>query len=291
MNLGDPISPDSQTVSAGILARMFKALSQHGYVDPLYAPESEPFILSPFSSSPLTGHLFTTQNASNALAIEGGFGMNTANAESYFGKKGTMLRRRVRIDKCPWPDGQTDIRLRVTVLYASSFGPDGILPTSEQFGPTIFYWNRNTVYSFGCGPVNFTIQAFGVGPGQPSVITDINPYTQSFVTLDTTTGLEGTYWYTPHTRHHMLPCPQWSAHQINFPGDASGFYETAGNFVGAIGVVYSVGYEVEAVGWDSGYDDDASWHAGTDADPYVDVNGTPEIPNSFEYPRDVYKRQ
>jgi hypothetical protein len=295
MKIGDTITPASQTVDAGVLARLFKALPN--------APVSK---LEPYGSNPLVGKMFTNARAANAMGIEGGFGVSTANAESYFGKKGTMLRKRIRIDKCPWPDGQDDIRVRCTFSYGQSVG--GVAASSAAPDVIVsFRWLRNTTLNFsmtsgttpanvfqeffGFGPgsagASFKLEAHGVGVGQPLVQDDGNPYTNTFITLDVTdpTFTNGaTYWYTAEFRHHMLPCPQWSIHHINFPGDAYGFFEAANFSHGAIGLVMASSWEVEATGWDTGFDDDASWHAGTPEDPYVDLNGDPDIPNSYELP-------
>ena len=290
MNLGDPIRPTAQSVNAGILARLFKAL-----------PESDPSNLSTFGGpSPMVGKLIRASTANNVLGIEGGFGVSTANAEQTFGAIGTMLRKQVRIDKCPWPDGQQDIRIRATLNYSQGTG--GIAATSVAAPVVVnLKWNRNTTFdfdmtsnvtpdnsfqdAFGFGPGSVTVhmhlEAHGVGVGQPLVQDDGNPYTDTFVTLDVTNPVfttPATFWFSADARHHMLPCPQWSIHHINFPGDSNGFFTAASFAHGPIGLVMTCGWIVEAVGWDTGFDDDAS------VGQTVDVNGDPDTPNSYEFP-------
>lgn len=294
MKLGDPETPASQPIDVGGLARLYKAV-----------PVGVSNELSTFGGpSPLTGHVIKRQTAGAVMAIEGGFGVSTATAESYWGKPGTCLRKKIRIDKCPWPDGQDDIRLRCTFEYTQGVGGLG---TTTSSGPIVshFFWHRNTTFNFsmsgsapsnaiqesfgfggGSGSASFKLEAHGVGAGQPLVQNDLNPYTNTFVTLDVTDpnfSQGADYWYSSQTRHHMLPCPQWSIHHINFPGDAYGFFTAASFAHGAIGLVVSMSWEVEAVGWDTGQDDDGSWHAGDMADPRVDLDGFPD-PLGYEFP-------
>lgn len=294
MRLGDVEKPFTQPIDVGGLARLYKA-----------PPVGISNQLATFGGpSPMTGKVIKRQNAGTVLGIEGGFGVSTASAESFWGKPGTVLRKKIRIDKCPWPDGQEKIRIRCTFNYAQSVGGVG---ASTASGPVIthFEWNRNTTFNFSlfaaCGSneaqeffgfgggscaVDCKLEAHGVGAGQPLVQDDENPYTETFVTLDVTNAnfSQGAdYWYTSMSRHHMLPCPQWSIHHINFPGDAYGFFEAASFAHGPIGLVISCDWQVEAVGWTTGLDDDASWHAGDLSDPYLDVNGNPDPPG-YELP-------
>lgn len=268
MKLGDTLRPDAQPIDIGTLARLFKSL-----------PQADPSFLSTFGGpSPMTGKVISVANAANVLGIEGGFGVSTANAEQYWGIRGRVLRKQVRIDKCPWPDGQEDIRIRCTLNYSQGTG--GVAASSTA-PPTvvILKWNRNTTFNFtlfsgttpdnaiqegfGFGPgsctVDCSISARGVGVGQPLVQNDGNPYTDTFVTLDVTNGVfsnTATQWFSAQSRHHELPCPQWSTHHVNFPGDATGFFTAASFAHGPIGLVMSVDWTVEAVGWDTGFDDD-----------------------------------
>lgn len=288
MQLGDPIRPEAQTVDAGIFARLFKAL-----------PAADPSLLSTFGGpSPMVGKFIKAATANAVLGIEGGFGVSTANAEETFGRKGSFLRKQVRIDKCPWPDGQQDIKIRCTFVYAQSVG--GVAASSSGTTIAEFEWNRNTTFNFtmtatapsnpiqeffgfggGSGSVGLQLNARGVGVGHPLVQDDGNPYTDTFVTLDAMNAswpYGSLFWYTAMTRHHQLPCDQWSTHHINFPGDTTGFFEAASFDHGPIGLVMSMSWTVEAVGWDTGFDDDAS------SGQTVDVNGNPDLPNSYEYP-------
>lgn len=268
MKIGDIIRPAAQVIDAGVLAQLFKA-------SPGAYPGSDPSFLTAYGSSPLVGKMFTNAHAINAVGIEGGFGVSTANAEQYFGKVGTMLRKQVRIDKCPWPDGQQDIQIRVTLQYSQGVGADRSAAPDKVVE---LKWDRNTSYHFsltsGTAPatpfqlslgytdgsvgVDFLLQAFGVGAGQPLVQADGNPYTDTFVTLDVTNANFSNgadYWYSSQSRHHMLPCPQWSNAQIDFPGDAYGYF-TAAIFHSALGLVETCSWQIEAIGWDTGYDDD-----------------------------------
>ena len=268
MNIGQPIRPDTQSIDKGGVVRLYKAL-----------PAADPSNLSTFSGpSPMTGKTIKVANAANVLGIEGGFGVSTANAEQYWGIRGRLLRKKVRIDKCPWPDGQQDIRLRCTINYSQGTGGVAASSTADPAVVTLL-WNRNTTKAFtltsgttpsnaiqedfGFGPgncsIDFSISAYGVGSGQPLVQNDGNPYTQTFVTLDAMNANFSNgagFWYSAQTRHHELPCDQWSTHHINFPGDATGYFTVASFANGPIGLVQTVDYTVEAVGWDTGFDDD-----------------------------------
>ncbi len=295
MKLGDVEKPFTQPIDVGGLARLYQAQS--------VGTSNK---LTTFGGpSPMTGKVIKRQNAASVLGIEGGFGVSTASAESFWGKAGTVLRKKIRIDKCPWPDGQDDIRLRCTIQYSQSTG--GLPATSVAPDVTTkLTWNRNTTKGFtlnsGTAPSNFfqeefgfgpgscsvecRLEAHGVGAGMPLVQDDDNPYTDTFVTLDVmnasfSNGAD--FWYTAMARHHMLACPQWSVHHINFPGDGNGYFEVASFAHGPIGLVQSVNWIVEAIGWDTGLDDDASYHTGSMSDPYVDVNGDPDVPG-YELP-------
>lgn len=283
MILGDPIRPDAQPITTGGVVRLYKAL-----------PAADPSNLSTFSGpSPMTGKVIKAANAASVLGIEGGYGVSTANAESYWGIRGKLLRKKVRIDKCPWPDGQQDIRIRCTINYSQGTGGVAASSTAPPVTVTL-QWNRNTTKiftllsgttpsnpiqeGFGFGPgncsVDFSISARGVGVGFPLVQNDGNPYTQTFVTLDAnnaTFSSGADFWYTAQSRHHELPCDQWSTHHINFPGDTTGFFTAASFAHGPIGLVMSVDYTIEAVGWDTGFDDDSD----AQGFEYPDYPGSP----------------
>ena len=288
MKLGDPELPAAQPIDVGGVARLYNAPSV-----------GTSNVLTTFGGpSPMVGKVIKQQNANSVLGIEGGFGVNTAEAESFWGRPGNVLRKVIRIDKCPWPDGQKDIRIRCTFKYAQSVG--GIPTTTSGMSIASFMWNRNTTFNFsmsasapsnsfqefygfggGTGGCSFELNARGVGAGMPLVQDDENPYTETFVTLDVTNptwSYGDLFWYTAMTRNHKVPCPQWSIHHINLPGDADGFFEAASFANGPIGLIMSTSWGVEATGWDTGFDDDASYGQ------TVDVNGAPDFPNSYEFP-------
>lgn len=287
MKYGDPVKPISQNLDSGLLVRVLKMENVDDVTNTL-----QPYGLSPMSGRPLVG-----KNVGTIMGFEGGSGISVTNATEKYGKKGTLLRRSLRIDKCPWPNGQTNLRLRITVSYGHTIGLHGFSAPNKVY---IRKWYRNTLFdetfssdiapsddflesngfSPGSASVSIHLQAQGVGPGHPLVQDDENGLSETFVTctMDNPVFSEGVTYIAmppPYIRTGFLPCPQWVKHRMNF-GDGFVGVLYAG---GAFGLVMGVVVGVEAIGWDTGFHDLEGWHADTTLDPYA----IPK-PNSYEYP-------
>ncbi len=260
--------------------------------------------LAPNGLSPKHGFPMTGKDVSGVMGFEGGTGISVGNATQYYGQKGYMLRRKLRIDKCPWPNGQQDLILRITVTYGH------VVAVSGAAAPDITYirrWMRNEPfynqefssgvaaptpfmeslgYGSGSGTIRVAIEPRGVGPGQPLVWDDENGLSESFMTCywDNPTFSQG-YSFINATdvlgnpitvRVAFLPCPIFTKHRLNF---SDGFTSTLYNPGQPIGIIQGIGCTIEAVGWDTGWHDLEGWHSGIEGD-YYQV----PMPNSYEYP-------
>ena len=290
MTYGQPIKPESQQLTTGMLTRVLKAVPDITQT----TNTLEPYGLSPMTSRPMVG-----KNVGTVMGFEGGSGISVTNATEAYGKKGTMLRRALRIDKRPWPIGQTNIRLRVTVTFGHSIGFSGAVAEPQVY---IVNWNRNEpfqrtfasnvagttedmlFYGYGAasGSIRVTLEPRGVGPGQPLVWNDENAMTETFTRCiwDEPSYSQGVTFIAqlgpPYFQMMMLDNPTWTKHRLNFSQGILAVYYAQGQ---PIGVIQGVGATIECVGWDTGFHDAEGWHAGTTLDPYQ----IPE-PNTYEYP-------
>ncbi len=286
---GLPLKPESQQLPAGMLVRILKAVPDVTQT----TNTIQPYGLSPFSGHPLVG-----KTVDNVMGFEGGTGISITNSTEKYGKKGTMLKRGIRIDKRPWPTGQTDIRLRITVTFGHTIGAHGFgapdkvyirqwrrnLPFSETFAsdvaPTDEFLQLHG-FDEGSGTIHITLEPRGVGPGHPLVWDDENPLTETYTTCfwtDPTFSHGYTYiaMLGPPILSFPIDNPTWTKHHLNF---SNGFVAVKYNGTDPLGIVQGVGATVEAVGWDTGFHDLEGWHAGTTDDQYQ----IPK-PNSYEYP-------
>lgn len=286
MQYGQAVKPIAQKLDEGLLVRTLKLVSIDDVTN-----ELQPYGLSPMTGRPLVG-----KNVHIVMGFEGGTGISIANATFDYGKKGTLLRRKLRIDKCPWPGGQEDIRVRCTTIYGQTIGANG---TTASPAVIVKKWFRNTEFKetfssniapsnsflndhgFGPSSASLSVELIprGIGPGLPLVQDDENGLTDTFITAiysnpSFSHGL--TYLAGSDTHTLFLPCPHWVKHRLNF---AEGFVGVKYNDGDPLGVVMGITTTVEAIGWDTGFHDIEGWHAETILDPYQ----IPK-PNSYEYP-------
>ncbi len=290
MTYGDTVKSYSQPLEAGLLVRVLKMVNIGDITN-----ELEPNGLSPMSGRPLVG-----KDVGDIMAFEGGSGISITNATEKYGKKGTLLRRALRIDKKPWPNGQRDMRLRITITHGHTIGAHGFSAVPKVY---IREWFRNVpfeeTFSSAVAPSDEFLESHGFGVSTASITVkleprDFNPVAGNPLVWDSENGLAETYttcfWSNPVFSHgitytnpavgttisYPLPNPQWIKHRINF---AEGFIGVKYNGSDPLGVVMGVVATIEAIGWDTGWHDLEGWHAGTVLDDYQ----IPK-PNSYEYP-------
>jgi hypothetical protein len=289
MTYDDPIKPESQDLDTGMLVRILRATNVSNITNKL----------QPYGASPMTGRPLVGKNVGTVMGFEGGTGISVTNSTEKYGKKSTLLRRALRIDKKPWPNGQRDIRVRVTVKHGQTIGNNGTTAIDKVY---IKEWNRNVPFDYtfesneaptnafltsnGFGPCKATVtiklEPRGVGPGLPLVWNDENPMSETYTTCFwsnpsfTHGGSISMLGGPPYTRSFPIPNPQWIKHRLNFSDGYVGVKYNPGN---PLGVVMGVTVTVEAVGWDTGWHDLEGWHSETGGDDYQ----IPE-PNSYEYP-------
>ncbi len=252
--------------------------------------------LAPMGINPKHGFPMVGRVVDNIMGVEGGTGISIGNATQYYGQKGYMLRRKLRIDKCPWPTGQTDMRLRITISMSHTVGNHGFSAPDKVY---IRHWMRNDPfeetftsgtapsddflsglgYGPGNGSVRIRLEPRGVGPGHPLVWDDENGLSDTFITcfLDNpnfSNGYTGLAMNPPYIRTLFLPCDIFKKHRLNF---SDGFVAVL--FLSPLGLVEGIVATVEAVGWDTGWHDLEGWHSGVDGDNYQIPT-----PNSYEYP-------
>lgn len=287
---GQPIKPESQPMTPGMLTKVLKAIPD---------VTNTTNTLQPYGLSPMTGRPMVGKNVGTVMGFEGGTGISVTNATEKYGKKGTLLRRALRIDKRPWPTGQTDIRLRITVTFGHTIGFSG-----ESAEPAVYIrnWNRNQPfqerfssnvagtnpdmlfygYGAGSGSLRITLEPRGVGPGQPLVWEDENPMSETFTRCvwDEPDYSQGVTYMAmlgpPYFRMFMLPNIHWNTHHLSFSDGMLAVYYGPGQ---PLGVIQGVAATIECVGWDTGWHDLEGWHADTTLDPYQ----IPK-PNTYEYP-------
>jgi hypothetical protein len=295
MNYGDVVKPTSTDyLEHGLLTRILKMRNIGDTTNSL----------EPYGVSPMHGKLMIGKNVGTIMGFEGGTGISVGNATQYYGQRGYMPRRKLRIDKCPWPNGQEDIRLRITVTFGHTVGLNGAA------APNVVYirrWRRNEDFynqvfasgtapatpfmeslgfSAGSGTIRVALEPRGVGPGQPFVWADENGLSESFIRCfwDNPTFSQG-YSFINATDvfgnpitvlSAVLPCPIFVKHRLNF---SNGFTATLYLPGQPLGIIEGVGCTIEAVGWDTGWHDLEGWHKGEEGDYYA----TPQ-PNSYEYP-------
>lgn len=288
MKYGDAVKPLKQPLDKNLLIRTLKMVNVGDVTNDL-----EPYGLSPMHGLPVS-----QDQVSRHMGFEGGSGISVANASEYYGKPGTLLRRKLRIVKCPWPNGQLDLRLRITITFGHTVGANGSnaepkvyvrkwfrdsnMPFEETFesntAPATDFM-RGLGYSDATASVKVTLTPHGVGPGEPLVWNDENGLSESYVHCllsdpQFSQGVTYIAMYPPYERNLFLPCPQWVRHRMAFSEGFVGVY-----YATFLGLVEGVGATVEAIGWDTGFHDLEGWHAGTPEDPYQEPN-----PNSYEYP-------
>ena len=299
MIYGEPVKPETQPINTGMLVRVLKAVPDI---------TNTTNTLQPYGLSPMTGRPLVGKNVNVVMGFEGGSGISITNATEKYGKKGTLLRRGIRIDKKPWPNGETDIRLRITIKHGQTIGNNG---TSAPDKTIIEPWSRNTAFDktytsneaptndfltsngFGASTASIRVrlEPRGVGPGQPLVWQDENPLSETFTRCFWSDPVfsHGVTYVTPEDDdgnpielQFPLPNPQWIMHRINFSNGYVGVKYNDGN---PLGVVMGITATIECVGWDTGYWDIDGWHAGTIDDPYLVMPGPTTVPpNSYEYP-------
>lgn len=301
MHYDQPVTWDAQSLDKGLLTRVLKLNQIDAFTNKL-----EPYGVSPFSGRPMIGKKVNT-----IMGFEGITGINTANATQTYGKKGTLLRRKVRIDKCPWVNGEDDIRLRITIGFGHTIGTDGASAPPAVF---IRRWLRNSKAPFeetfqsNVAPATDLMRSEGFSDASAGITVYLaahdalegffDPEHEPFV-WDSENGLIQSYvhcryfnptftqsvtyiaMYPPYERNNYIDCPTWSKHRLNF---SDGIVSVKYNDGFALGIVQGVGATVEAIGWDTGFWDIDGYHEGTTLDPYISMEGTIISPNSYEYP-------
>jgi hypothetical protein len=294
LTYGDEVTWDGELLTAGLLTKVLKLTNMDSYSNNL-----QPYGLSPMSGRPMIG-----KNVGNIMGFEGGTGICIDSATQKYGKKGTILRRGLRLDKRPWVGGQDSIRLRITISFAHTIGSNGAGAEPKVY---IRNWQRDAkmpfdeTFSSNEAPATEFMQGLGYSAGSATCRVylaahdaqgfpdpSIDPFVwdsrdglvESYVhyKLSDTTFSQGVTYYAmlgpPYERNLFLPCEIWEKHRLNFSdGIVSVYYNNP------LGVVQGVGATVEAVGWDTGWHDIEGWHADTTLDPYQ----IPK-PNSYEYP-------
>lgn len=295
MFYGDKVKPTSTDyLERGMVTQLLKMVNV-GDVTNYLAPMG----LTPKHGVPMIG-----KNVANIMGVEGGTGISVGNATQYYGQKGYMFRRKLRIDKCPWPNGQEDLRLRITVTYGHTVGLNG------AGAPDVVYirrWRRNEPFynqefasgtapatpfmeflgfGSGSGTIRIGLWPRGVGPGNPYVWDDENGLSESYIECfwDNPTFSQG-YSFINATDvlgnpitvlYFAMPCEIYVKHRLSF---SNGFTSTLYHPGQPLGIVQGVGCTIEAVGWDTGWHDLEGWHSGEEGD-YYQV----PTPNSYEYP-------
>jgi hypothetical protein len=289
MTYDQPIKPMEQQLDAGLLVRVLRTVPDGGDTTNK---------LQPYGSSPMTGRPLIGKDVATVMGFEGGFGISVAHASEKYGKKGTLLRRKLQIDKKPWPNGQDDMRLRITISYGHGIGAHNLAAPDKVY---IRKWKRNEpfqetfesgtapsddflgAHGFGAssGSVRVKLEPRGVGPGNPLVWDDENPLSETYTTCfwddpNFSAGVTYIAMVPPYIRSFPLPNPQWIKHRLNF---SDGFIAVKYTDGDPLGLVMGIIASVEAIGWDTGWHDLEGWHAATVDDPYQ----IPK-PNSYEYP-------
>jgi len=294
MKYEDTVTWTAKPLDEGLLIRTLKMLNIVNITNKL----------QPYGLSPMAGLPMSKSTVSRHMGFEGGSGICVANATEKYGKPGTLFRRKLRINKCPWPSGQQDLRLRITIDFGHTIGfsgggappkiylrewfRDSMMPFSEEFASNIApasQFMKDLGYSDASATIRVTLNPREARPGSPNasdpfVWDSENGLSESYVhcKLSDATFSQGVTYIAmlgpPFERNLYLPCPQWVKHRLNFSeGIVSVFY------LNPLGVVQGVGATVEAIGWDTGWHDLEGWHEGTVEDPYQ----IPK-PNSYEYP-------
>jgi len=294
MTYGDMVTWDETPLDKDLLIKVLALTDMDDSSNNL-----QPYGLSPMTSRPLVG-----QNVGTVMGFEGGTGICVGSATQYYGKKHTLLRRKLRLDKCPWEGGQDNIRLRITISFGHTVGNNGAgaepkvyirdwfrdikQPFDESFSSNVApatQFMKDLGYSDASATCRVYLaahdaQGFPIPAENPFVWDSKNGLAESYVhyKLYDTTFSQGVTYYAmlgpPFERNLFIDCPTWTRHRLNFSdGIVSVFYAHP------LGVVQGVGATVEAIGWDTGWHDIEGWHADTTLDPY-----TIPKPNSYQYP-------
>lgn len=292
LQYGDKVTGMSKDLTPGYLVRILKMVNIGNVTN-----ELQPYGLSPMSNRPLVG-----RGVGTVMGFEGGTGISVTNATEKYGKKGTLLKRALRIDKRPWINGQTDMRLRITVTHGHTIGLHGFGAPDKVY---IRQWRRNEpfeeTFASGTAPTDEFLESHGFGESSASIHVkleprDANPEAGHPLVWDSENGLSETYtgcfWsdpsfshgYTyiamlggpPYILYFPIDNPTWTKHHLNF---SNGFVAVKYNGTDPLGVVQGVGATIEAIGWDTGFHDLEGWHEGPPDDEYQ----IPK-PNSYEYP-------
>ena len=291
MKYEDTVTWTAKPLDEGLLIRTLKMLNVGNITNRL----------QPYGLSPMAGLPMSKSTIARHMGFEGGTGICVANATEKYGKPGTLFRRKLRIDKCPWVGGQQDIRLRITISFGHTIGNNGagaepkvylrrwfrdsMMPFSESFSSNVAPatdFMRGLGYQDASGTIRVTLTPRDFNPiaGNPEVWNSENGLVESYVECLWTdpTFTQGVTYIAmlgpPYFHYFVIDCPHWSTHHLNFSeGFVSVFYAHP------LGVVQGVGATIEATGWDTGWHDIEGWHEGTTEDPY----SIPK-PNSYEYP-------
>jgi len=294
MKYEDTVTWDAKPLDQGLLVRTLKMVDIDGITNKL----------RPYGVSPMRGLPMSKSTVSRHMGFEGGTGICVADATLKYGKPGTLFRRKLRIDKCPWVGGQDDIRLRITLSFGHTVGTNGAGAEPKTF---IRRWRRDDKMPFeetftsNQAPATEFMKGLGYKDADATITVYLaahdasgwpSPDADPFV-WDTENGLSESYVHyriydpifsqgvtyiamlgPPYERNLFLPCPIWVKHRLNFSDGILAVY-----YAHPLGVIQGVGVTVEAVGWDTGWHDIEGWHEGTEDDEY----SIPK-PNSYEYP-------
>ena len=115
MKYGDKVTWMPKPLDKGLLVRTLK-------MDNI---DNITHALQPYGLSPMRGLPLRQSTVSRHMGFEGGTGISTAHSTEKYGKPGTLLKRSLRLNKCPWPNGQRNIRLRITVGFGHTIGANG----------------------------------------------------------------------------------------------------------------------------------------------------------------------
>lgn len=290
MKYDDTVKPYSQPLDKGLLIRTLKMINIGDVTNKL----------APYGLSPMAGLPMRESTVSRHMGFEGGTGISVTNSSQKYGKPGTLFRRALRIDKKPWPNGQRDMRLRITVTHGHTIGAHGFGAPDKVY---IRQWMRNEPFeetfasdtaptdefleSHGFGAstasIHVKLEPRGVGPGNPLVWEDENGLSETYTTCFwSDPGFSHGYTYIamlggpPYVLTFPIDNPTFIKHHLNF---SNGFVAVKYNDGDPLGVVQGVGATVEAIGWDTGWHDLEGFHKETIEDPYA----IPK-PNSYEYP-------